>query len=108
MSWLNPLQDDEARERMDRKVLEWRQRGLAKRAAKLHPVDTRQGIRVGKPYVRPDTPSHTPGTNKGEEWALQATEKGRVGWTRQARSATAINPTLHDALDHRMPHLPPA
>jgi len=108
MSWLNPLQDDETREHLDRKVLEWQQRSLDKRAAKLRPVANRQGIRVGRPYVHPETPSHTPGTNKGEEWALHATEKGRVGWTRQARSATSINPTLHDAVDRRMPHLPPA
>lgn len=108
MSWLNPLQDDEKREQLDRKVLDWRQRGLEQRAAKLRVVETRQGIRVGRARVRPDTPSHTPGTNRGEEWALHATEQGRVGWSRQARSATAINPTLHDAVDHRMPHLPPA
>lgn len=58
--------------------------------------------------VRPDTPSHTKGTHKGEEWVQKSPEPGRVGRTATARSSTSINPQSREPIDPRMPHLPPA
>ena len=58
--------------------------------------------------VRPDLPSHTEGTNKGEEWARKCPEPGREGHTAMARSSTSINPQAAGPIDPRMPHLPPA
>jgi hypothetical protein len=58
--------------------------------------------------VKPDLPSHTQGTNKGEEWAQKSPEPGRVGKTATARSSTSINPKATAPIDPRMPHLPPA
>jgi hypothetical protein len=60
--------------------------------------------------VRPDLPSHTPGTPKGEERVRrEGREPGRenlkVG--RGARDATSINPAAEEPIDPRMPHLPP-
>jgi hypothetical protein len=58
--------------------------------------------------VKPDTPSHTKGTNKGEEWARRYPEPGREGGTATSRSSTGINPNARGPIDPRMPHLPPA
>lgn len=58
--------------------------------------------------VKPDTPSHTPGTHKGEEWARKSPEAGRKGQTATARSSTSINPKAAGPIDPQMPHLPPA
>jgi hypothetical protein len=60
--------------------------------------------------VRPDLPSHTPGTPRGEERVRrEGREPGRedtkVG--RVARDSTSINPRARDPIDPRMPHLPP-
>ena len=56
----------------------------------------------------PDTPSHTPGTHRGEEWARNQKEPGREKQTATARSSTGINAKNRDPIDPRMPHLPPA
>jgi len=66
------------------------------------------GLRVGRPDVHIDTPSHTPGTTKGEQVVLKSPEKGRTTKARTARSSTSINPSLQGPIDARMPHLPPA
>jgi hypothetical protein len=58
--------------------------------------------------VKPDTPSHTKGTHKGEEWSQKCPEAGREGKTATARSSTSINPAAAGPIDPRMPHLPPA
>lgn len=58
--------------------------------------------------TRPDAPSHTPGTHKGEEWSQTHTEQGREGKTATARSSTGINASKRGPIDPRMPHLPPA
>jgi hypothetical protein len=55
-----------------------------------------------------DKPSHTPGTNKGEELSSKRAEPGREGKTATARSSTSINPHSAGPIDPRMPHLPPA
>jgi hypothetical protein len=61
--------------------------------------------------VRPDLPSHTPGTPKGEERVRShgrepGRDDDRAG--RTARDSTSINPRSRDPIDPRMPHLPPA
>jgi hypothetical protein len=58
--------------------------------------------------VTPDTPSHVPGTHKGEEWQRRSPEPGREGKTATARSSTSINPKAESPIDPRMPNLPPA
>jgi hypothetical protein len=60
---------------------------------------------------RPDLPSHTPGTPKGEERVQRegrepGRESAKLG--RTARDATSINPASRDPIDPQMPHLPPA
>jgi hypothetical protein len=57
--------------------------------------------------VKPDTPSHTKGTHKGEEWQSQHPEPGREGGTATARSSTSINPKARAPIDPRMPNMPP-
>jgi hypothetical protein len=60
--------------------------------------------------VRPDLPSHTPGTPKGEERVRKdGREPGRERQTphRTARDATSINPRARDPIDARMPYMPP-
>jgi hypothetical protein len=61
--------------------------------------------------IRPDLPSHTPGTPKGEERVRKegrepGREQEKLG--RTARDATSINPAARDPIDPRMPHMPPA
>jgi hypothetical protein len=61
--------------------------------------------------VKPDLPSHTPGTPKGEERVRRegrepGREQPKLG--RTARDATSINAAARDPIDPRMPHLPPA
>ena len=53
-------------------------------------------------------PSHTPGTNKGEDWGKRGKEPGRENETPTARSSTGVNAKAEDPIDPRMPHLPPA
>ena len=61
--------------------------------------------------IRPDLPSHTPGTPKGEERVRrEGREPGRrnqrIG--RTARDSTSISPEGREPIDPRMPHMPPA
>jgi len=65
------------------------------------------GIRVGRPQVHIDTPSHMAGTQRGEEVIRCQAEKGHAGMAREARSATSVNPEGRAPIDARMPHLPP-
>ncbi len=67
------------------------------------------GPRLASPPI--DLPSHTPGTNKGEERVLRSgREPGRDSdeADRTARDSTGINPEHHGPIDPRMPHIPPA
>jgi hypothetical protein len=66
---------------------------------------------MAKQDVRPDLPSHTPGTPKGEErLRREGPEPGRENRKlgRTARDATGINARARDPIDPRMPHIPPA
>jgi hypothetical protein len=61
-----------------------------------------------KQDVKPDTPSHTPGTHRGEDWSKHTKEPGREGAAATARSSTGINAKNAGPIDPRMPNLPPA
>lgn len=66
---------------------------------------------MARPDVEPDTPSHTPGTPKGEERVMRhGREAGRGDRRahRTARDSTSINPEDHGPIDPRMPQMPPA
>lgn len=56
----------------------------------------------------PDSPSHTPGTHRGEDWVKKEKEPGREGQTATARSSTGINAAQRGPIDPRMAQLPPA
>lgn len=62
---------------------------------------------MARQHTTPDSPAHTPGTHKGEEWVRTQKEPGREGETATARSSTGINPRNREPIDPRMPHLPP-
>ena len=51
-----------------------------------------------------DSPSHTPGTTRGEDRAGQLSRNR----TRTASDATGINPQDAAPIDPRMPQMPPA
>jgi hypothetical protein len=64
---------------------------------------------MARELVSRDTPSHTPGTRKGEERLIrEGPEPGREQkGMRTARDATSINPRARNPIDPRMPHMPP-
>jgi hypothetical protein len=66
-------------------------------------------IRVGRPDVRPDYPSHIPGVRQGNEPGSYEKMPGHLpdGRSTAARS-TGINPQDRDPIDPRMPNLSPA
>jgi hypothetical protein len=66
---------------------------------------------MARPLVRPDLPSHTAGTPKGEERVIKdGREAGRRDRPphRTARDSTSINANLREPIDPRMPKMPPA
>jgi hypothetical protein len=61
--------------------------------------------------IRPDLPSHTAGTPKGEERVRhEGREPGRENEKlgRTARDSTSINAKAREPIDPQMPHMPPA
>jgi hypothetical protein len=56
----------------------------------------------------PDSPSHTPGTHRGEAWVRSHKEPGREGKTRNSRDSTGVSPDKRRPIDSRMPNMPPA
>jgi hypothetical protein len=66
------------------------------------------GIRVGKPDVAPDTPSHTKGVGQGNRSRGYGKEAGQhPDGTADARRSTGVNPEEHDPILPIMPNLPP-
>lgn len=61
----------------------------------------------------PPSPTHVPGTNKGEELAMKRgreagrAENGKNGY-RNARDSTSVNAEARGPIDPRMPEMPPA
>lgn len=62
-------------------------------------------IRVGKPDVRPDTPSHVKGVDQGNSRKKQPGHHD--DGTADARRSTGVSPRKHDAILPIMPNLPP-
>ena len=58
--------------------------------------------------TRPDAPSHTRGTPRGEDVVKKQGDPGYRGDTRMAGDATGINVDARKPIDPRMPNLPPA
>ena len=66
-------------------------------------------LTVGKPDVRPDAPSHTPGIKQGNAKGNYERQPGHLpDGRRTAESATGINPKLRNPIAPQvMPNLPP-
>ncbi|QFG23341.1 hypothetical protein [Actinomadura sp. WMMB 499] len=65
-------------------------------------------IKVGKPHVKPDTPSHTKGVPQGNAKGNYKKQTGHhKDGTADARRSTGISPKKHDAILPIMPNLPP-
>lgn len=58
--------------------------------------------------TRPDSPSHTPGTPRGEDVIRKQGDHGYRDDTRMASDATGVNSEASKPIDPRMPNFPPA
>jgi len=66
------------------------------------------GIRVGRPDVKPDLPSHTRGVPQGNATGAYEKQAGHhADGTADARRSTGVAPRRHDAILPVMPNLPP-
>lgn len=67
---------------------------------------------VGKPQVRPDKPSHTPGSRQGNGKGHLRRQKGfkakKAPVTGTPARSTGINPSARAPIDPRMPVLSPS
>jgi hypothetical protein len=65
-------------------------------------------IRVGKPDVSPDLPSHTDGIKQGNSTGNYEQQVGHLPDGRStAQRSTGINPKSKEPIDPRMPNLSP-
>jgi hypothetical protein len=68
-------------------------------------------VRIGKPQIRPDGPSHIPGIRMGNAPGSLAREPGFHpvnGLVKaSAERSTGINARARNPIDPRMPNLPP-
>lgn len=65
-------------------------------------------IRVGKPDVSPDTPTHVKGIEQGNETNAYEKQVGHhEDGTADARRSTGVMPKRHNAILKVMPNLPP-
>lgn len=55
-----------------------------------------------------ESPSHTAGVHRGEDWSKHGNEPGRERETPTSRNSTGINADKREPIDPRMPNLPPA
>jgi hypothetical protein len=66
-------------------------------------------LKVGRPDVTPDLPSHVPGVKQGNSKGNYERQPGHdPDGTSDARRSTGVNPERRDPIDPRMPNLPPA
>ncbi len=66
-------------------------------------------IRLGKPDVKPDLPSHTKGVREGNEEGAYDKQIGHHEDGRSdARRSTGVNPKARNPIDPDMPSLSPA
>ncbi|HEY1769907.1 MAG TPA: hypothetical protein VGG02_06600 [Chthoniobacterales bacterium] len=70
--------------------------------AKTKPAKTVSNVRVGKPDVKPTTPTHVGGVHRGNA------PGNANGESLGARRSTGINPDGVAPIDPRMPKLSPA
>jgi hypothetical protein len=74
-------------------------------------METIGNIVVGKPDVKPSTPSHTFGVREGNKRSVVIREPGHEHRGRSAeaglRRSTGINAEAHRPIDPRMPLLTP-
>jgi hypothetical protein len=65
-------------------------------------------LKLGKPDVSPDDPSHVKGINQGNSTGNYESQAGHLkdGRSTAARS-TGVNPDAADPVDPRMPNLSP-
>jgi hypothetical protein len=65
-------------------------------------------IKVGKPDVKMDAPSHVRGVHTGNhKGAYQKSPGHNIDGTADARRSTGVSPKKHDAILRIMPNLPP-
>jgi hypothetical protein len=65
-------------------------------------------IRVGKPDVSPDTPSHTPGVREGNTRGAYQRQAGHhLDDTADARRSTGVRPKDRNPILPSMPNLSP-
>ncbi|HYZ57211.1 MAG TPA: hypothetical protein VE733_27420 [Streptosporangiaceae bacterium] len=65
-------------------------------------------IRVGKPHVKPDTPTHVKGIIQGNEKDAYNKQAGHhKDGTADARRSTGVHPARHNPILKIMPNLPP-
>lgn len=64
-------------------------------------------IRVGKPDIRPDDPSHVDGVPQGNTGPHDAQPGHHSDGTVDSRRSTGINPEKRDPIVAAMPNLPP-
>ena len=64
-------------------------------------------LKVGKPHVKPDAPSHTKGVKEGNKGPTENQVGHNADGTVTAARSTGINPGAHEPIDPRMPNLPP-
>lgn len=70
-------------------------------------------VRVGKPDIKPDSPSHVRGVRQGNEPGSLEKEAGihhihSLKTVADSRRSTGISPEIHNPIDPRMPNLTPA
>jgi hypothetical protein len=66
-------------------------------------------VRVGKPEVSPDAPSHKKGVRMGNATGSYESQAGhRPDGRSTAERSTGINPKAEEPIDPRMPNLSPA
>jgi hypothetical protein len=65
-------------------------------------------VKTGRPDVRPDAPSHTPGIREGNQPGACERMPGHLPDGRStARRSTGVNPKGAEPIDPRMPNLSP-
>lgn len=64
-------------------------------------------IRLGKPDVQPDTPSHVEGVHGGNQGPYEKQAGHHTDDTADSRRSTGINPKNRDPILPSMPNLPP-
>jgi hypothetical protein len=68
----------------------------------------KDNLKVGKPQVKPDTPSHTKGVREGNTKGAYKKQKGhKQDGTSSAKRSTGVSPKKHEPILPIMPNLSP-